>query len=284
MSNDHVVTGYGSTIYPNWQSYVMSGRHSNVKNDQGRPVGGGVLKKAVLYSATVAGGAINQTSGASVGSDFAGNTEIVTSLRKPFQFNPPSLIMRIGMAGTDSSDSAQSGGNLKETAYIGTAGTSVEMLFDRTAEVHAGKMNPGGKHSEYAKLGVAKDVLDVYAVLRGEPELLEASDDKSIANLTLTLTDLVSRGSQILMGHRAAISYSRDLVVYGLVTNMQFRFVKFNHELIPTFGFVDLTFDVHKATNTSEVRTEMVGEPGSTIDPDPTKRWWLPSAGQRGWG
>jgi hypothetical protein len=130
------------------------------------------------------------------------------------------------------------------------------MLFDRTAEVQ-GAWRTGSTSNEYGRLGIAKDILDVYAVLRGDPTLLEASDNKSIASLTKEMTDLVARGSEILMGHRVAIAYSRDLVIFGLVTSMNFRFLKFNRGLIPTFGYVDLTLDIHNANNTAGVRSEM---------------------------
>jgi len=262
-------------LYPNdGKSYVMSGGGASSDDRRGQPQARSSIKKAVLYAVSNMGsgttGFDGNVYGLPNGGLGSGTSEITSPpLKKEFQFNPPTLIMSIQMAATDSSDTQQPGGNLSGNQYIGTAGSSVEMLFDRTAEVHRGIQDPNGAYGEYARLGVAKDILDVYAVLIGDPTLLEAQTDKNIRELTRGLTDLVSQGSRILMGHRAAISYSHDLVVFGLVTEMRFRFIRFNYQLIPTFGYVDLKFDVHKAGNTSSVRNEMAPGP-------------VPSNGNRG--
>ena len=268
--------------YPNRHSYAMSGFSA-----RGTP--GNKLRRAVLYSAKK-----TSSEPAATGGIFGQNpnvtpylkqqsSEIISTLSKPFQFNPPTMLLGINVAPTDPEEAELAGGTAAEAGgYIGTAGTSVEMLFERSIEVQ-------GMSGEYGRLGVAKDVLDVIAVLRGDATLLEASDDKSLREFTHMLTDLVGNGSKVLMAYRAAIVYSQDLVLYGLVTNMNIRFLQFNHDLIPTMGYVDLTFDIHNATNTAGMMSQAVGAVAGSNTGTPTdtaanavKQAWSNVA--TGWG
>jgi hypothetical protein len=262
--------------YPNRHSYAMSSFSA-----RGTP--GNKLRRAVLYSAkkTTSEGAQPGIFGPSPGSApyLKQSSEIITTLSKPFQFNPPTMLLGINVAPTDPEEAELEGGTAAQAGgYIGTAGTSVEMLFERSIEVQ-------GMSGEYGRLGVAKDVLDVIAVLRGDATLLEASDDKSLREFTHMLTDLVGNASKVLMAYRAAIVYSQDLVLYGLVTNMNIRFLQFNHDLIPTMGYVDLTFDIHNATNTAGMMSQAVGATTASNTGTPTdvvaKAW---SNVTTGWG
>lgn len=226
-------------------------------------VGGGQLRKAVLYNVTT------------------NTSEIQTSIRKVFQFNPPTMMLGISMAPTEPDAAKDNRGNLK-TSYLGTAGTSVEMLFDRSAEVASG---PNSGWGEYKRLGVARDVLDVYAVLRGDASLLAdpgrvgAADDgqvrnvaanpQSIREFTSTLYDLVGTGSQVILASTVALSYSPDLVLYGMVTSMDFRFLKFNHDLVPTYGYVDLTMDIYNAASSSAV-SNLLATGGNSTSSQPS--------------
>jgi len=272
----------GPDRYPNVQSYAMSGF-------SGRGMSGGnKLRRAVLYSAkkTTSEPAATGIFGPSPGSApyLRRGSEIITTLSKSFQFNPPTMLLGINVAPTDPEEAELEGGTAAEAGgYIGTAGTSVEMLFERSIEVQAGS-------GEYKRLGVAKDVLDVIAVLRGDPTLMEASDDKSLREFTHMLTDLVGNGSKVLMAYRAAIVYSEDLVLYGLVTNMNIRFLQFNRDLVPTMGYVDLTFDIHNATNTAGMMAQAVGASAASNTGTPTSSAVTNAIGQAwnnvatGWG
>jgi len=236
--------------YPNSQSYAMSGA-----SGRGQP-GNNKLQRAVLYSAKKTtseeegGGGIFGPSPGSAPYLRRASTEIITTLKKPFQFNPPSLLLQLAVAPSDPEAAILAGGT-EAGGSLGSATTSVEMLFERSMEVHAGI-------GEYKRLGVAKDYLDVIAVLRGDPTLLDASSDKTIREFTHSMTDLVGNGSEILMTHRAAIVYSEDLVVFGLITNIRLRFLQFSRDLIPTMGYIDLEFEIHNATNRTGVTSQAV--------------------------
>jgi hypothetical protein len=287
-------TAYERGIYPNNNSYVMSSNTARKGPSNGGRGDGSFLRKATLYSVrTTTVRAYDLPSNTSyVPPEFkGGQKEIVTELRKQFQYNPPQIDMSIQMSPTDPVESILGGGALQSGSTIGIATTGIEMLFDRTLDTNAGR---AGRPSSaaFAKLGVAKDILDVFAVVKGDPTLMEASNDaaatagKSLTDLTSQLTDLVQQGSQILMGARVAIAYSPEFILYGLVQNMHYRFVKFNHNLIPTMGYVNLNIDIHNAGNTSLIRNEMAPPPltdstRSSPVPSPVQR---PSAWSAGGG
>lgn len=271
----------GGSIHPNMKSYRMASPQSGI----GTP-GLRTIRRAVLYSTKrteepkstgTDGGFWGSNTG---GEDVAGktlgtrmlgggqgHTEIVTTLKKPFQYNPPNLLMGIQMSPVDHEDSLTPGGNLGTDMTLGSAGSSIEMMFDRTMEVFAGVRSISKEHSEYARLGVAKDILDVYAVLSGDPAMLEASDGKSIAALTREMSDLVTHGSSVVMKTGAAISYSENLVIFGMVTSLSLRFLQFTRDLVPTFGYCHLQFDIYNAGNKGLVANRMgVTDPTSSLN------------------
>jgi|KBSMisStandDraft_5_1062788.scaffolds.fasta_scaffold46406_2 hypothetical protein len=249
----------GGDRYPNAHSYAMSGF-----SGRGLP-GGNKLRRAVLYSVKkTATTTYNNGTPAWVTPNATPQdvhppmsmSEVVSTLKKPFQFNPPAMKLAIQMSETAPEETELAGGTASGGS-IGLAGTSFEMLFERSIEVHAGS-------GEYGRLGVAKDYLDVIAVLRGDPTLLEASDDKTIREFTHTLTDLVPNGSEVTMSYRCAIAYSPDLVLFGRVTSINLRFLQFNRDLIPTMGYIDMEFEISNASNRSGVLSQMVPTTGST--------------------
>lgn len=247
--------GYNTTAkaYPNWKSYVMSshGFTNNYTRSNGTQ-----LQRARLYATTGSARANYSPNPNSL--DVYPATQVNTTLFKEFQYNPPELRMQVAMSPLDPGDSQNNEGNTDGGATLGIASTGVEMLFDRTQETHAGQM-AGSRFDEYGRLGVAKDIMDVYAVIKGDKELLEAgADKKSLSALTNEMTDLVRNGSKMILSSAVAIQYSRDFILYGFVTDLSFRFVKFNHMLVPTMGYVSLNMDIHNAGNTSLVRNLMV--------------------------
>lgn len=204
--------------------------------------------------------------------------EISTTLFKDFQFNPPDLYMHIGMAPTEPDDAAEEGGKFERMNKLGVASTGIDLLFDRTLESNNGR-------SQWWRLGVAKDILDVYGVIRGDEELLKAQSTYSLSKLTSDLTDLVAGGNVIQTG-MVAVQYSEDFILYGLVVGMNFRFVKFNHKLIPTMGHVRLDIDIHSTGNTSMIRNSWAVVSGAGTPNTGGGRGTVPSSVQlaESWG
>lgn len=257
----------GPSIHPNFVSYRMSShglQSGHTLGPQRR------LEKGKLYSVSRASEGVQapKRPPASV---------IETTLVKTFQYNPPEMYLNVNMAPTEPDEAAVQGG-IAGDAQIGYATTGIEMLFSRGQELVEGKRSPNGRWGAYARHGVAKDILDVYAVVKGDREMLENTTDRSISQLTAELTDLAANGSEIIMGHRVAIAFSEDFILFGSVTSMNFRFVRWNHQLIPTFAYVTLNVDVHNLGNKSLIRNQFVGTaldeaPRSTTNPAVTNAY-----------
>lgn len=284
--------GQSDRMHPNWKSTIMSSPPSSRSiSDPTRPVPS-VLARGKLFSVqTRSDSRATQVDGRWYGLPDGGSSSdfrINTTLFKDFQYNPPELQMALSLAPVNPDGTENPGGNFDSTVSLGAASTAVELLFDRTQEQHAGQ-RVGSQYREFARLGVAKDILDVYAVIRGDEELLRTDDTRSLTNLTAQMTDLVARGSGVLQAFRVALAYSPDFIIFGFVTSMNFRFVKFNHQLIPTMGFVTLNIDIFNLGNQRLVYNEFGVDPattprGVTSTPVAATRRTYPTTSSNPWG
>lgn len=265
----------GSRIYPNAKSYAMSRSapgNPSARSDIRRFLDGR-LRKATIYSvkrdtsvtSTVFDRAAPTAApGGTIGLPIGNKSEIVTTLKKQFQFNPPDLYLNVGMSGTVPAEATNSNASSGTPhAQIGIASTGIEMLFDRTLESYADSGKAPTSDNPYGRMGVAKDILDIYGVIAGDASFMNIDEELSLTKLTQSMTDLVAQGSYAVMGGLVAIAYSDDFVLYGLVTGMNFRFVKFNHKLVPIMGYVSLNLDVHNANNSSAINNAFIGVGGS---------------------
>lgn len=241
--------------YPNAKSYQVSAPVGLVRNR--------TLRKGKIYSVrkkAAFDGTVQAMPGTPQETTFRipARPEIITTLSKEFQFNPPDLYMSLGMSPLDPNYSAQEGGSTTGL-QLGVATTGVDLFFDRTIETNkTWDITGQGATTQWSRLGVAKDILDIYAIVRGDEALLKAQSAYSLSELSSELTDLVASGNVIQTG-MVAIQYSDDFILYGLVTGMNFRFVKFNHRLIPTMGHVKLDLDIHNAGNSALVQNQFIG-------------------------
>jgi hypothetical protein len=259
MSKEQVFIA-GSKFYPNAKSYRMSSALPSVgvlNGPKDQRTHGGQLVKAVLYSVKRESNQVFDFASptSAIKTPTGARSEIDTTLKKQFQFNPPDLQMSVQMAPTDpyeSTNAAASSGSYH--AQIGIASTGVEMLFDRTLECADPSSN-----NPYARLGVAKDIFDIYGVIAGNADFFDVGDEElTITNWTRSLSDLVTGGSEAVMGGLVAIQYSADFVIFGLVTGLSFRFVKFNHRLVPIMGYVSMQVDIHNVNNSTTVSNQFI--------------------------
>jgi hypothetical protein len=263
MSNDENNATYapGAILYPNAKSYKVSNPASPAGRKTLTPTTtpgayAAPLRKARIYSVKQTLGELYEKYPGAPGSYALGRKTLDTKLSKTFQFNPPEIQMRMYTAPTDNPEDAPDGVSTATTnLQLGLASTDLSMFFERKQEVHTGRI-AGGKYAEYGRLGIAKDILDVFAIIKGDEAMMDAGENKTLTALTSEMTDLVSNGSQLIMQGFVAIQYSPDFTFYGQVTEMAFRFVQFNHAMVPTMGFIDIGLEVHRVDNQAQINSE----------------------------
>ncbi len=264
--SDVSVSRRGSHIYPNMKSYRMSASGGANLNQQ--------LAKGTLFSVrtSMVGAQEYDSNGYMIS---PAQTEIDTTLSKEFQFNPPELNLAIQYQPVDPEPSMQQGGNYKDGITVGIANTAVEMLFSREQETYLSERD-NNRFANYQGIGVIKDILDVYAVIKGDAEMFKALNNAStggtaapdMATLTQEMFDLAQSGSPLLQSGTVALKFSQRLVLYGRITSMSFRLVKFNRSLIPTMGYVDLQYDIMNTGSTGYVSNLMAVTGGeAAVDP-----------------
>jgi hypothetical protein len=272
MSKEEVFVT-GSKYYPNAKSYRMSSSLPTVgvlNGPKDQRTNGGRLVKAMLYSVKRESNQIFDFASptSAIKTPTGARSEIDTTLKKQFQFNPPDLSMSVQMAPTDPSEATNANASSGTAhAQIGIASTGVEMLFDRTLECSDASLD-----NPYGRLGVAKDIFDIYGVIAGNADFFDVGDEElTISNWTRSLSDLVTGGSEAVMGGLVAIQYSSDFVIFGLVTGLSFRFVKFNHRLVPIMGYVSMQVDIHNVNNTNVISNQFIPANASGISADASK-------------
>jgi hypothetical protein len=276
MSNQAKTLSKNQYLYPSHKSYIASSQGS-----RSGPLARGAdrrLEKAVIYSMqTRKSGSFSQTSnipGIPV-EDQRSYDEIDYTMAKVVQFNQPEQRVSIGAEVTTPTDAEQQGGAVSEkVGQLGIGSTSFEFMFERQAEVFRGS-NGEAKYREFADIGVVSDVLDIYAIVtRNVPMFKREGEYASSANMNKVareMYDLVGVGSKTILTNPIAIQLNPKFVFYGILKDLHLRFVKFNHKLVPTWAYVELSLDIMNSTDRRTVNnllspSPVQRRPGAAVD------------------
>jgi hypothetical protein len=249
-------------LYPSYKSYIASSQAS-----RSGPMARGAdkrLTKTVIYS--LKRSTSTTTTGSPSVDRLLAPTEIDYTLAKVVQFNQSMQELSIGAELTSTKESEVQGGAVgQNVGQIGVGSTGFEFLFDRQAEVLLGT-NGEPKYAEFGQVGVVSDIMDVYAVMTRNVDLFNrqgmyAPGENGAATMTKVVRqiyDLVGEGSESIFTEPVAVQLNPKFVFFGMVKSFQIRFVKFNHLLVPTVGFMEMKLDIFNANDRRTINNEML--------------------------
>lgn len=208
------------------------------------------------------------------------------SSAKEFQFNPANLDIGFAFVPVNAEGTEAPGGADRGAGTGGLGKTSLQLFFNRELEVAKAtggtQIDESGNFAgteDFARYGVQRDIYDLLAILL-EPNSGVLPRD----NLRLGPTyDIASAGSQASAGSApVGIMFNEDFVLYGQSTEFSINYVKFSHNLVPTWAYVNLSMEVFNIGNVSSIladwgqggtRRPLVGgrssvdNPGGTTNP-----------------
>jgi hypothetical protein len=195
-------------------------------------------------------------------------TNIDERVYKKFQYNPAEVQMSMNAVATDTSQSANPGGNLNGIVQgMGALQMDIKLQFTRDQEVYiatndkvsrtgigdlSGVVNRDALEV-YKRIGVQKDVFDLYRVIlssgnnadnaTADAQTQTLPNDMTLSGLTKKAFDLASAGSFLLM-QPVAIQINEDAIFYGFISTFNVVYNKFNFNMVPVWAQVSMSLDV----------------------------------------
>ena len=183
--------------------------------------------------------------------------DINTNLYKYFQYNPPDLSISLQGGNVNPPGTDTPGGGAEGIIGVGNASASFELFFTRDQETYAGTRNIGRLSNSqgytlYKRLGVQRDIMDLYRVILGADNELDLPTDSSIFKLTSSFFDFAAQGRSIIQ-RPVCVTWNDDLTLYGNVDSLGWRFTKFNFDLVPIWANVTISLTILNIANTAQI-------------------------------
>lgn len=188
---------------------------------------------------------------------------------KQFQFNPSALnlMYQMTMPVADAATLNPNGASM--VSGVGMVTTAVNLQFDRTQEVLAAENGRAGVDPVFAKIGMQKDIFDVFRLLLGEmtfntilqdvstpgqplspTEPIDVPADAYMNGLNEALFDIGLAGGSLNLKN-VIIYFNENLVLYGRVTGLNIIYGTFSSKLVPTIGSVVLDLEIMNISGAS---------------------------------